>query len=85
MTIKQSLQKMNAENNELMHLAKRACVSYLKCVYLMRDKDVFKFPEIDQRMLAESMGLPTAPTLDFLSNQEQEGAPRLLNTLSRAE
>jgi len=34
---------LNAENNELMHLAKRACVSYLKCVYLMKDKEVFQF------------------------------------------
>ena len=41
LTIQPTLAKINAENNDLMHLAKRAVVSYLKCVYLMKDKEVF--------------------------------------------
>ena len=41
LTIQPTLQKLNAENNDLMHLAKRACISYLKCVYMMKDKEVF--------------------------------------------
>jgi hypothetical protein len=52
---------LNAENNELMHLAKRACVSYLKCIYLMKDKEVFQFKQVDAEKLAESLGLATSP------------------------
>lgn len=39
---------MNAENKDLQHLAKRAVVSYLRSVHLMRDKLVFKIEEIDK-------------------------------------
>lgn len=80
MTIQPSLQKLNAENNELMHLAKRACVSYLKCVFMMRDKDVFKFDEVDKDKLAESLGLAALPALDFLKEDT-----KLVNTISRHE
>ena len=44
-----------------MHLAKRACISYLKCVYLMKDKEVFQFAKIDKDKLAESLGLINTP------------------------
>jgi ATP-dependent RNA helicase DDX10/DBP4 len=50
-----------AENNDLMHLAKRSCVSYLKCVHLMKDKEVFRLNEIDKDKFAESLGLANAP------------------------
>jgi len=47
LTIRPVLEKMNAENNELQHLAKRACVSYLRGVHIMKDKDVFDVTKID--------------------------------------
>jgi ATP-dependent RNA helicase DDX10/DBP4 len=56
---------LNAENNEMMHIAKRACISYLKCVWMMKDKDVFKLNEIDKDKLAESLGLANSPQIDF--------------------
>lgn len=62
---------MNAENNELMHLAKRAVISYLKCVFIMKDKEVFKFKEIDTVKLSESLGLANAPTLNFGKDSDQ--------------
>jgi len=64
-----------------MHLAKRACVSYLKSVYLMKDKEVFKFPSIDREKMAEAFGLAKAPELDFDPNQNVT----LTNTMSRSE
>jgi ATP-dependent RNA helicase DDX10/DBP4 len=82
LTIQPSLQKLNAENNDVMHLAKRACVSYLKCVYLMRDKEIFRFDDIDQQKLAESFGLATVPELDFIKS-DKDGNLRLPNTISR--
>lgn len=65
LTIQPTLQKLNAENNDLMHLAKRAIVSYLKCVYLMKDKTVFRLNEIDAQKLSESYGLITTPQINF--------------------
>lgn len=65
LTIQPTLQKLNAENQDLMHLAKRACVSYLKCVHLMKDKEVFKLKEVDTEKLAESLGLATSPEINF--------------------
>jgi len=44
-----------------MHLAKKAIVSYLKGVHVMKDKDVFKLGEIDSEKLARSYGLLNAP------------------------
>lgn len=41
LTIQPVLEKLNAENRDCMHLAKKACASYLKGVHVMRDKDVF--------------------------------------------
>ena len=82
LTIQPTLQKLNAENNELMHLAKRACVSYLKCIHLMKDKEVFKFTEINSEKLAESLGLATSPQIDFGA---QVGQVQLTKTMSRAE
>jgi len=41
------LEKMNAENKDLQHLAKRACVSYLRSIHLMKDKKVFDVTNID--------------------------------------
>lgn len=55
------LAKMNAENNELQHLAKRACASYLRSIFLMKDKQVFDVSKIDSAKLATSYGLLNAP------------------------
>ena len=53
-----------------MHLAKRAVVSYLKCVFILKDKEVFKFKELDTVKLYESLGLDNAPSLNFGKNSD---------------
>jgi ATP-dependent RNA helicase DDX10/DBP4 len=65
------IEKMNAENKDLQHLAKRACVSYLRSVYLMKDKSVFKVSEIDPLKLAQSYGLINAPLVEIVSKREK--------------
>jgi len=47
----------------------------------MKDKDVFKFHEIDTQKLAESMGLATSPQITFV----KEGEVPITNTMSRSE
>jgi ATP-dependent RNA helicase DDX10/DBP4 len=62
---------MNAENKDLQHLAKRAVVSYLRSVYLMKDKSVFKINEIDKEKLARSYGLLNAPTIEIVQKKDK--------------
>lgn len=47
LTITQTLAKINAENQEMRDLAKKACRSYIKSVHLMRDKEVFNVKKVD--------------------------------------
>ena len=47
LTIQPVLEKLNAENRDQMHLAKKACVSYLKGIHVMKDKTVFHLAAID--------------------------------------
>lgn len=61
LTIQPTLQKICAENRDLKHLAEKACISYIKSIYLMKDKDVFKFNDLDCEKLAMSLGLATSP------------------------
>jgi len=52
-----------------MHLAKKACTSYLKGVHVMKDKSVFKLAEVDAEKLARSYGLLNAPKLTIVSKK----------------
>ena len=64
--IKPVLEKLNAENKDLQHLAKRACVSYLRSVHHMGNKAVFDVSKIDAGKLAQSYGLINAPTVQLV-------------------
>lgn len=66
LTIQPVLAKMNAESNELQHLAKRACASYLRSIFLMKDKSVFDLSKIDTAKLATAYGLLNAPQINVV-------------------
>lgn len=72
------MEKMNAENKDLQHLAKRAVVSYLRSVYLMKDKSIFKVNEIDKEKLAKSYGLLNAPTIEVVSKKDKNDRVAML-------
>ena len=63
---------MNAENNELQHLAKRACASYLRSVFLMKDKTVFDLSKIDTAKLATAYGLLNAPQINVVQKERAD-------------
>jgi ATP-dependent RNA helicase DDX10/DBP4 len=60
-----TLSKINAENWNMHQLAKKACKSYLKSVFLMREKSIFNINKIDKDKLAESFGLANPPEITF--------------------
>ena len=72
LTIQPVLEKLNAENRDQMHLAKKAVASYLKGVHVMKDKSVFKLAEIDAEKLAKSFGLLNAPQLTLVAKKQQQ-------------
>lgn len=84
LTIQPVLEKMNAENKDLQHLAKRAVVSYLRSVHLMRDKSVFKIEEIDKQKLATSYGLLNAPTVEVVSRKDKTDRVAMLREQAQA-
>ena len=52
------------------HLRPRqAFVSYLRSVYLQKDKSVFKLDELPVEKFSESLGLPGMPKIKFLSKE----------------
>lgn len=48
----------------------------------MKDKEVFKFKEIDTEKLAYSLGLANVPEINFATDADEV---QLTNTMSRAE
>ena len=57
----------------------QAFVSYLRSVYLHKDKDIFKIDELPVDKFAESLGLPGTPKIKFLSKtvgKQRKNAPR---------
>ena len=47
----------------------QAFVSYMRSVYLHKDKSVFKIEELPADLFAESLGLPGTPKIKFLSKE----------------
>ncbi|PHJ16444.1 dead deah box helicase domain-containing protein [Cystoisospora suis] len=73
--IENKLQALLAERTELKGLAQRALASYLRCIALMPDKDVFCLPT-DVRsltLLSNGYGLSLPPTVKILGDTESEG------------
>jgi ATP-dependent RNA helicase DDX10/DBP4 len=71
LTIQPVLEKMNAENKDLQHLAKRAVASYLKSIHLMKDRSVFNLDAIDKEAFAKSFGLLNAPEIEVVSKKDK--------------
>jgi ATP-dependent RNA helicase DDX10/DBP4 len=76
LTIQPTLQKLNAENRDVKHLAEKACISYIKSIYLMKDKEVFQFNKLDCEKLATSLGLANAPQINFVKKSSDKNASR---------
>ncbi|XP_066476098.1 probable ATP-dependent RNA helicase DDX10 [Tiliqua scincoides] len=79
--IQKKLESFLAQDQELKERAQRCFVSYLRSVFLMKNKevfDVFKLPIADYAL---SLGLAVAPRVRFLQNAQKK---RLENELEKA-
>lgn len=84
-SIKDQLQNMCFKDPELKYLGQKAFISYVKSVYLQKDKEVFKVKELPLEEYAASLGLPGAPRIKFIKGEDtksQKNKPRALAHLS---
>lgn len=63
----------------------QAFVSYLRSVYLQKDKSIFKIDELPAGRFAESLGLPGAPKIKFLSKEAVKRRKNASRTVEAAE
>ena len=70
-TIDRKMAAYLASDKALKDSAQRAFNSYIKSVYLMKNKNVFNVNSIDLTKFAESLGLATTPRVRFLERQEK--------------
>ncbi|KAJ2933321.1 hypothetical protein H1R20_g3746, partial [Candolleomyces eurysporus] len=68
-SIENQLQKLCFEDPEIKYLGQRAFVSYLRSIYLQKDKSIFKLEGLPVDRFAEALGLPGTPKIKFLSRE----------------
>ena len=73
-SIQRKLEAFLAMDPEFKQMAQRAFVTYIKSVFLMKDKTVFDVHQIDLNALARSLGLAIAPRVRFLQKRIKEAS-----------
>lgn len=68
-SIQSQLQNAAFQFPEIKFLAQRAFISYVRSVYLQKDKSVFKLDDLPLEEFAASLGLAGAPKIKFTSKQ----------------
>uniref|UniRef100_A0A3B3T4U6 ATP-dependent RNA helicase n=1 Tax=Paramormyrops kingsleyae TaxID=1676925 RepID=A0A3B3T4U6_9TELE len=71
-SVQQKLEAFLAQEKEQKERAQRCFVSYLRSVYLMKNKDVFDVFQLPLQEYAGSLGLAVAPRVRFLSKARQQ-------------
>ena len=64
-SIRHQLQNMCFKSPEIKYLGQKAFVSYVKSIYVQKDKEIFKIKELPLEDFAASLGLPGAPRIKF--------------------
>ncbi|KAJ2843334.1 ATP-dependent RNA helicase dbp4, partial [Coemansia brasiliensis] len=66
MTVTKQLQHFCFQDPEIKYLGQRAFVTYVRSVFLQKNKAIFKVDEMPLDEYAESLGLPGAPQIKFV-------------------
>lgn len=69
-SIKNQLQNMCFKDPELKYLGQKAFISYVKSIYVQKDKEVFNLKELPLEEFAGSLGLPGAPRIKFIKGDD---------------
>ncbi|KAI5119475.1 hypothetical protein M0805_007209 [Coniferiporia weirii] len=68
-SIEKHLQNLAFQDPEIKYLGQRAFVSYMRSVYLHKDKSIFRLDKLPTEKFAASLGLPGAPKIKFLAKE----------------
>lgn len=79
-SIKPQLQSLLFKDPELKYLAQKAFISYVKSIYIQKDKEVFHFDKLPMEEYANSLGLPGAPNIKLKGMKSIEKSKELKNT-----
>lgn len=86
-SIRSQMQALCFKDPEMKYLGQKAFISYIKSVYIQKDKDIFKPEELPTEEYAKSLGLPGAPNIKIKGgnkNKEMKNVSRQLLALSKA-
>ncbi|KAJ5388804.1 ATP-dependent RNA helicase dbp4 [Penicillium cosmopolitanum] len=81
-SIKNQLQNMCFKDPELKYLGQKAFISYVKSIYVQKDKEVFNLKELPLEEFAGSLGLPGPPGDD---TKERKNASWKMASMSSDE
>lgn len=70
--VQKRLESFLAQDQDLKERAQRCFVSYIRSVYLMKDKEVFDVNKLPITEYALSLGLAVAPRIRFLQKMEKQ-------------
>ncbi|XP_041749790.1 probable ATP-dependent RNA helicase DDX10 isoform X2 [Coregonus clupeaformis] len=73
-SVQQKLEAFLAQEKEQKERAQRCFVSYLRSVYLMKNKEVFDVFQLKLQEYAASLGLAVAPRVRFLNKAQKQRA-----------
>ncbi|CAG8513052.1 8088_t:CDS:10 [Ambispora gerdemannii] len=74
--IQNQLQALCFRDPEIKYLGQKAFKSYMRSVYLQKNKLIFKVDELPAEKYAESLGLPGTPKIKFIKKSEAKNATR---------
>ncbi|KAJ4296567.1 ATP-dependent RNA helicase dbp4 [Kalmusia sp. IMI 367209] len=69
-SIRSQLVHMCFKDPELKYLAQKAFITYTKSLYVQKDKEIFNIRNYDLEKFAASLGLPGAPKIKFLKEDD---------------
>jgi len=69
-SIEKKLQNFAFQEPEIKYLAQRAFVSYMRSVYIHKDKATFQLDKLPADRFAAALGLPGAPKIKFLAREK---------------
>ncbi|KAG2225444.1 hypothetical protein INT45_010080 [Circinella minor] len=86
-SIQKQLQSFCFRDAEMKYLGQRAFVSYMRSVYLQRNKNIFKATELPTEEYAASLGLAGVPKIKFLTQAKakETAVSRLLKENDKKE
>lgn len=79
-SIKNQLQSMCFKQPDIKYLGQKAFVTYVRSIYLQKNKDVFDMKKLDLDGYAASLGLPGTPQIKFQKGEDikkLKNAPRM--------